>query len=111
MKNTANGAEQSTLGGNVNSTDKQNFSENEEMIERKPINETPFTAVKYDGKWFVMMGRYKMSEDLGSEEACIEDAKDASWHRIMQVMGVMIEEYDRRESTKKLAKDLETVKN
>lgn len=66
-------------------------SSNDQLVEIKPIEDTPFTAVKAGDKWFLALGKYRLTEPLESEEACIESTQDASWGRIMQVIQIMIE--------------------
>ena len=84
--------ELNTTLGNVKETDKQNSSY--ELIEQKPINETPFTAVRVDEKWFLALGKYRLTEPLPSEEACLEEAKDSSWLRLMQIVKIVILEHE-----------------
>lgn len=86
--------ENGTSHGNANETDKSN-STSKQLMETKPINESPFTAVRLENDWFLTMGKYRLTEKLQSEEECLEAARDASWHRLMQVIQIMIEENDR----------------
>lgn len=86
--------ENGTSHGNANETDKSN-STSKQLMETKPINESPFTAVRLENDWFLTMGKYRLTEKLQSEEECLEAARDASWHRLMQVIKIMIEENDR----------------
>lgn len=104
MKNTQNTSEQDTLHGNANETTKQLFGN--EMLNVEKVPETPFTIVSYDDKYFVALGKYKMSDVFRTKEEALENVKDASWDRIMQVIAVTIEEYDRRRSTKDLQADM-----
>lgn len=74
---------------------------NNQMLEQVAIEETPFTAVRLDEKWFLTMGKYRLTETLQSLEECKEAAKDASWIRIMQIINIMIKENENeREKTK-----------
>ena len=83
--------------GTANETHKQASSDERQLIEIVPIEGTPFTAVRHDDKWFLALGKYRLTEVLKSQEQCIEESKDASWFRIMQIIKLMIEEH---ESTK-----------
>lgn len=70
-----------------------NIKEDEtQLFEQIPIENSPFTAVKMEDKWFLTMGKYRLTEPLKSLEECRIEAKDASWLRIMQIMKIMIEE-------------------
>lgn len=91
--------ELNTTSGDANATDKQNLKS--ELVEIKPIEETPFTAVKAGENWFLALGKYRLTEPLPTEEACKEEAKDASWLRIMQIIKIMIQEHEtEKEKTK-----------
>lgn len=83
---------------NVESTTKQNS--NSKLFEQVPIENTPFTAVKMDDKWFLTMGKYRLSEKLNSLDEVKAEAMDASWMRIMQIMRIMIEEDKKNNETK-----------
>lgn len=80
---------------------------NEELVKIVDIEETPFKAVKADGKWFLSMGKYRLTEPLETEQECREAATDASWWRILTLMQVMIRESD---EILTLQKELETLK-
>ena len=67
---------------------------NEQLVEMEGIPDTPFTAVKVDNKWFLTMGKYRLTEPLQSLEECEKGAFDTSWFRIMQIIGIMMEEYE-----------------
>ncbi|AXH74113.1 MAG: hypothetical protein [Microviridae sp.] len=67
-------------------------SNSSELFEQKPIKDTPFTAVRMDDKWFLTMGKYRLSEPIETLEQCEESANDASWMRILQVINIMIKE-------------------
>lgn len=71
-----------------------------ELFEMRHIEGTPFTAVKMQDQWFLSIGKYRLTEKLKSFEECVEDSKDASWFRMMQIMKIMIEE-DKKETVNK----------
>jgi hypothetical protein len=77
--------------GNANQT--TNSESSSELVERVEIKETPFTAVRADAKWFLTMGKYRLTEPLDTLEECEIAAFETSWSRIMQIMAIMIEEY------------------
>jgi len=77
------------------------------MLETIPIEDTPFTAIRLDDKWFLTLGKYRLSDTLRSLEEVREDARDASWIRIMQICKIMIAE-ERREQ--ELIKSQQTSK-
>lgn len=79
--------------GNANQIHNNDSSELTEKIE---INETPFTAIRIENKWFLTMGKYRITEPLTSKEEVLQDANRSDWNRILQVIGVMIEEYNKK---------------
>ncbi len=81
MKSTPKNSLENMSKETINSASSSN-----ELVEVKPIPNTPFAAVKVDTGWFLCIGKYRLSEILDSEEAVIEDAKDTSWDRLMQVI-------------------------
>lgn len=83
--------ESSYVDGNANETDSREL--NTELYEQHAIEETPFTAVRMDEKWYLLMGKHRLNGvDLKSKEECIEDARNSSWNRVMQVIMILIEE-------------------
>lgn len=75
-----------------NADSKHSDSKELELVEYRPIAETPFTAVRVDTKWFLTMGKYRLTEQLDSYEQAEHDAQRADWTRIMQIMQAMIDE-------------------
>lgn len=62
------------------------------LFQQKELNDGPFTAVKMDDKWFLTMGKYRLTEPMKTFEEVEAEAENTSWHRIMQVVQIMIEE-------------------
>lgn len=69
-----------------------NTQENEMLTEVKEIKGSPFVAVKHGDLWFVALGKYRISDDLPSYDACVKDIEDVSWMRILAVMTVVAKE-------------------
>lgn len=97
--------EQSHTDGNVKETDNKDL--NYELIEKYEIPNSPFTAIRNDKEWFLVLGKYRLTDTLRTKEECIEDAQDASWFRVMQVVGIMLEEYDKKTEILKRLDSLE----
>lgn len=87
-------SEQSQM--NANQTHKEDSFKNTELTEAIPIETTPFTAVRFEDKWFLTMGKYRLTEELGSFQECENDAFRADWERIMSIMQIMIEENNKK---------------
>lgn len=81
--------------GNGNST----YSETEELVHVEPIPDTPFAGLKYDGKWYLTLGKYRLTQELKDYKACVTASKDASWQRIMQVIQIMIDYNNENQKT------------
>jgi len=70
---------------------------NVSKYERHEVENTPFIILeepqdKYESKYWVVIGKYKVSE-LGHETLmeAIEDAQTITWDRIVQVISCMID--------------------
>jgi len=74
---------------NVVKADKENSSE--QLVERVVIENTPFTMIGLDGRWFGSMGEYRMTEEFESKGECEDELKCITWNRIIQVIMVLDE--------------------
>lgn len=82
---------------------------NTQQIEKIEIENTPFTAVKYGDKWFLAMGKYRLTKaDLTKDEALAEGVNE-SWWRIMQVVKIMIEEHEKEKGKVEPNTELEGI--
>lgn len=86
--------EKKKSSGTVNETDKQNSTSNQ-LVEKIEIENTPFTAVRIDDKWFLTMGKYRLTPPLPNKKEALAAGVDESWWRIMQVVNVMINEHEK----------------
>lgn len=75
-------------------------SNSNELVERIPITDTPFTAIRLDNKWFLTMGKYRISEPVDSFEQIQMEAENTTWDRIMQVILIVINEQKEADSRK-----------
>jgi hypothetical protein len=64
-------------------------SGNEQVIERFPIENSPFTVISVDEDHFGVMGEYRMTENYKSRGECEDELKCITWNRIIQVMMVL----------------------
>lgn len=74
-------------------------SNSKQLVEQTKIEGTPFTAIRIDEKYFLTLGKYRLTNQLTSLEECKLEAQDASWDRIMQVIQIMIEENNKKTTT------------
>lgn len=92
--------------GSASPTTNLTSLEGKELIESIPIKTTPFTAVRVDEKWHLVMGKYRLVPDLESLEDCELAAFNTSWDMILNVIAIMIEEYKVTERNEKEIEDL-----
>lgn len=76
-----------------NTTDKQNST-----YEVEPVEGTPFAVIQ-DRGYFVVMGDYRLTDRYLEKEAAKAAAKEMTWSRLMQVIGIMI---DKQETVKEM---------
>lgn len=79
-------------GSNNGDQNNNSASDSKQLVERINIKETPFEAVKFDEKWYLIMGKYRLTEGLNAFEDVGNQAFDTSWFRIMQIIQIMIDE-------------------
>lgn len=89
---TAGNAEKLQLN-NSNSS-----KQNKELVTRKQIPGTPFTIIGANGKWWGTMGKYRLTEQLNTEEDAVLQCTAMTWDRIIQVMQALIEMNDEEEN-------------
>lgn len=85
----------------------------EQLLEQHKIEDTPFTIIKYGDKWFLTMGKYRLTEPSKDRETIEAQINDVSWNRIMQVIMATIEEQikplkEQNEILTQLLKELRT---
>jgi len=75
-------------------------SNSNQLVERIPIEDTPFTAIKCDNQWFLTMGKYRLTEPMPSLDEVTQDAQRADWTRVMQIIQIMIDENEAKRNNK-----------
>ena len=64
----------------------------EQLVEVQQIENTPFQRLKHKGKLYLALGKYRLTEELETEEELTREVMDESWFRIMQVADIMARE-------------------
>jgi hypothetical protein len=83
--------ELSNTSQNVETETKQNY-----LVEREEIEGTPFTLYRNEDKYYVLLGMYRLNEnEFSSKEDALLDAERKDWFRIMQIVGIMLENYNK----------------
>lgn len=73
---------------NAEETDRQQCGD--VLIERKNVQNTPFTLVKDDKGWFVTMGEYRLSDIFETEEEA-EKKAEVNWETLIPVIAIIVE--------------------
>lgn len=68
---------------------------NQELIEQKPIEGTPFTMITQTatGKSFLTIGQFRVTEETEKPEELIKLTKGVKWNFLTNVMSVIVETY------------------
>lgn len=74
-----------------------------ELLEQIPIEDTPFIALRIDDKWYLTLGKYRLTKELPTLEAVQEETKNTTWMRIMQIIQIMINEHQIKEQEERKA--------
>lgn len=75
-------------------THNKKSSESEQLVEYFPVKDTPFTVAKNGKEWYVLMGKYRLTEAMETKEEAMRDAKGTKWMRIMQVIQIMLTDHE-----------------
>jgi len=72
--------------------------ENEELIVRTEIEDTPFVVIelKESGEYFATLGEYRITEKVKSKAIAIESVKKMTWNRVIQVVMILIEKLNKK---------------
>lgn len=76
------------LPKNAEALGNTHYSENTEM---EPVEQTPFHIVRTEADWFVVIGKYRVSDRHDTKEEALKDAKTIDWNKIITVMTVILE--------------------
>lgn len=77
----------------LDSTDNIKSVFSSENTEGWEVLNTPFTIVRIDNEWSVLMGKYQVSKEHKTRLEAYEDAMQTGWNRLLQVIAIMIEKY------------------
>lgn len=88
-KNTKNMHQKSTIKTRLMNTE-MNKQEGTELIKRQDMEGTPFTIVKTEGKCFLTMGKYQISEQMEEEDIALY-LMENEWNIIVTIAGIIAE--------------------
>jgi hypothetical protein len=63
------------------------------MFESSQVEETPFTIIKHEEKYFGVLGNHRVTQLFETKEECEADLKDINWNRVMQVIWAVVEKF------------------
>lgn len=88
---STNGQQQDTTQTITNDQTNFNSSNNELITETVQIPDTPFTAVKVVNRWFIALGKYRLTEPIfETREQAINDAtNNVSWERLINIISIV----------------------
>lgn len=76
----------------TNADDLTKSNSSNEIIERKEIENTPFTAIKVDEKgWFLTMGRHRLTEPYGTIEGLEAMVGSVDWDMLLTIINIFVE--------------------
>jgi hypothetical protein len=59
---------------------------NEELRKVHNVEDTPFTVVEHDGKFFLALGRWRLSGDYDKLEDAKDETNNVSWDMLIKVI-------------------------
>lgn len=72
---------------------------------KKATEENPFTVTKYNGQYYVLLGKYQLEKPVATKAEALKLCEDTSWVRLMQVMRAVAEDvYDQRKLNETITK-------
>lgn len=60
-------------------------SRNTELLEKEEVEGTPFTIVKNEELWYILLGKYRLTEGYEDKEEALKEANVINWNKILQV--------------------------
>jgi len=68
-----------------------------EQIENSPLSiGSVWNDDKEKTEHYVLLGKNRLTNDLGSKEACEQWAKEITWNKIFTVIGITIKEFNKQ---------------
>ena len=59
--------------------DEQVEQKNEELLKSHEVEGTPFKVIEYDGKFFLALGRSRISDSYDTKDECVAIVDGSSW--------------------------------
>lgn len=75
----------------VNENDNSNSSKNTEMIQREEVENSPFQIITIEGKHFLTLGNYRVTEETTDKEILREMVKQRDWRLLASYTTIIAE--------------------
>lgn len=85
----------SPFSGNAKKMTNSDYSklvDDKQLIQKIQIEDTPFFAGKQEGKWYLLLGKYRLTDALPSIVDVVNDAKQTTWERYFDIMQIIATE-------------------
>lgn len=70
--------------------------QDEQLIEREPLEGTPFTLITREKKSFIAFGRYKISEEYDSKELALGSLTNDFWNILLNVIQIILDNQEKK---------------
>lgn len=67
------------------------YSNNEELIKRISVKDSPFEVITKDGKSFGVMGNYRLTEPSNDPKLIEAELEKITWNRVIQIIMILDE--------------------
>lgn len=66
--------------------EEKNIEASTTLTEVELIDDSPFSAVKVVDKWFLALGKYRLTDLYDDKQTVLDSVNDTSWDRLLAVM-------------------------
>lgn len=73
-----------------------NKQKGEELVKRTPVENSPFQIITTNGKSFVVLGKYRITQEFDTEEECMKAINPITWERLIQVCILVADELSKQ---------------
>ncbi|AXH76973.1 MAG: hypothetical protein [Microviridae sp.] len=78
--------------GSFDQVTNMDSSKNEKLYESTPIQDTPFQVVKMQEKYFLALGKYRLTDLMDTFEAVEQEVINSTWDLLFRVISVAVTE-------------------
>lgn len=83
---------------NIQENAENNPNKNYPLAEREPILGTPFTLIRDNEKWFMVMGDYRVTETTKTKEEQIDKLDTEKWLLIMHICIISVQKIQQEQA-------------